>query len=80
MSVWDDISTSPAEAADLKQRSALMHVIRDHIDQAGWSQTVAAERLGWDQARVADLLMGRISRFELDELVDGAGRLGVEPS
>lgn len=77
MSVWDAIATTPAEAADLKARSALMMAIRDHISAAGWSQPVAAVSLGWTEARVTELFMGRISTFGLEELVDGAGRLGV---
>lgn len=76
MSIWDAIADSPAEAEDLQARAELMMAIRDRISEAGWTQSVAAERLGWDQARVADLLQGRISRFELDELGDDVARLG----
>lgn len=78
VNVWDAIADSRAEAENLKARAALMMEIRDHISAAGWSQEVAAERLGWTEARVADLFQGRISRFALEELGDGAGRLDAD--
>src|SRR5580693_6846316 len=50
MSVWDDIADSREEAENLKLRAALIRAIRDRIDGAGWSQSIAAQNLGRDTA------------------------------
>lgn len=75
-SVWDALENSPAEAANMKARSALMIAIRDVVD--GWklTQADAAKRLGVTQPRMNDLLRGRIDKFSLDALMilaTGAG-------
>lgn len=77
MSVWDDIADSCEEAENLKVRAALMRAVRARITDAGWSQAVAADRLGLTQPRVSDLFRGKISKFSLDALVDIASKLGV---
>jgi predicted XRE-type DNA-binding protein len=43
MSVWDDIADSREEAENLKLRAALIRAIRDRIEGAGWSQSIAAQ-------------------------------------
>lgn len=75
-SVWDALENSPAEAANMKARSALMIAIHDVVD--GWklTQADAAKRLGVTQPRMNDLLRGRIDKFSLDALMilaTGAG-------
>lgn len=77
MSVWDDITDSPAEAANMKVRSALMRAVRDRIEAFGWSQTVAAANLGVTQPRVSELMTGKVSRFSLDALVAMGDKVGV---
>lgn len=75
-SVWDALSDSPEEAANLRMRAALMRQIADLIRSKGWTQAEAAERCGVSQPRINDLLRGRISRFSLDALVNLAAALG----
>jgi len=77
MSVWDDIADSREEAENLKLRAALIRAIRDRIDGAGWSQSIAAQNLGLTQPRVSDLYRGKISKFSLDALVEIAAKLGI---
>jgi predicted XRE-type DNA-binding protein len=55
-SVWDALENSPAEAANMKARSALMIAIREVVD-------------GVTQPRMNDLLRGRIDKFSLDALM-----------
>jgi predicted XRE-type DNA-binding protein len=79
-SVWDALENSPAEAANMKARAALMVAIRDVVE--GWhlTQGEAAKRLGVTQPRLNDLLRGRIDKFSVDALIilaTGAG-LAVE--
>ncbi len=45
-------------------------------EEAGWTQTEAAERCGVTQPRMSDLVRGRVSQFSLDALVNMATKLG----
>lgn len=76
-SVWDAITETPSEAANLQLRAELMAQISAVIDARGWTQREAAEHCGVSQPRVNDLLRGRISRFSLDALVNIAAALGA---
>ncbi len=75
-SVWDALADTPAEAANLRLRSALMRQIAAVVEKSGWTQAEAAKRCGVMQPRINDLLRGRISRFSLDALVNIAAALG----
>ncbi|HWK45265.1 MAG TPA: XRE family transcriptional regulator [Stellaceae bacterium] len=69
-SVWDAIEDTPAEAENMKIRSALMMAIEQHIKTKGWSQAEAARLLGVTQPRVSDLMRGKIDLFGIDTLVN----------
>jgi len=75
-SVWDALSDTPEEAANLRLRSELMDKIAAIIEKNGWTQSEAAQHCGLTQPRINDLLRGRISRFSLDALVNIASALG----
>ena len=70
VSVWDAIENTPAEAENMKLRSALMMALEQHIRAQGWTQAEAARRLSVTQPRVSDLLRGKIGLFGLDTLVN----------
>lgn len=74
-SVWDAISETPEEAANLAIRADLMRAIASLIQDAHWTQAQAATHCGISQPRINDLLRGRISRFSLDALVNIAAAL-----
>lgn len=76
-SVWDAIEDTPAEAENLKLRSALMIALKEHIERQGWSQGEAARRFGVTQPRVSDLMRGKIDLFGLDSLVNMAAAAGL---
>ena len=76
-SVWDAIEDTPAAAANLKIRSALMITLEAQIERRGWSQAEAARRFGVTQPRVSDLMRGKIDRFGLDTLVNMAVAAGL---
>ena len=69
-SVWDAIEDTPAEAENMKLRSALMMALEEHIRSQGWTQAEPARRLSVTQPRVSDLLRGKIHLFGLDMLVN----------
>jgi len=68
--VWDAIEDTPAEAENMKLRSALMMALEEHIRSQGWTQAEAARRLSVTQPRISDLLRGKIHLFGLDTLVN----------
>lgn len=75
-SVWDAISDTPQQAANLMARAELMQQIAVIVQSSDWTQTEAARQCGITQPRVNDLLRGRVSRFSLDALVNIATALG----
>ncbi len=76
-SIWDAIEDTPAEAANLRLRSTLMMVLKEHIEQGGLTQAQAAALFGVTQPRVSDLLRGKIDLFSLDALVSMATGAGL---
>lgn len=75
-SVWDAITDTPGQAANLRARAELMQQIATIIKDSGWTQTEAATRCGITQPRMSDLLRGRVSHFSLDALVNIATAIG----
>lgn len=75
-SVWDAITDTPGEAANLRARAELMRQIAAFVKKRGWTQVEAARHCGVTQPRINDLLRGRVSRFSLDALVNISTALG----
>ena len=75
-SVWDAITDTPGQAANLRTRAELMRKISELVQMNGWTQAEAAARCGITQPRINDLLRGRVSRFSIDALVNIATGLG----
>ena len=77
-SVWDAIADTPAEAENMKLRSALMMALKDHIEREKLSQSQTAKLFGVTQPRVSDLMRGKIDKFSLDALVNIAAAAGFK--
>jgi predicted XRE-type DNA-binding protein len=77
-SVWDAIEDTPAEAENMKLRSRLMIILKDHIRAQGWTQAEAAKRLNVTQPRISDLMRGKIDLFGLDSLVTMLRAAGLQ--
>jgi predicted XRE-type DNA-binding protein len=75
--VWDAIEDTPAQAQNMKLRSALIIALKDHIARTGLSQSQAAKLLGVTQPRISDLMRGKIELFGLDTLVNMIGAAGL---
>jgi predicted XRE-type DNA-binding protein len=75
-SVWDAITDTPGQAANLRARVELMRQITALVQKQGWTQVEAAHHSGVTQPRINDLLRRRLSRFSLDALVNIATALG----
>jgi predicted XRE-type DNA-binding protein len=76
-SIWDAISDTEEEAANMKMRSDLMVLLHAQVECLGTTQAAAAEKLGITQPRLNDLLQGKISKFSIDALVNLLARAGV---
>lgn len=75
--VWDALEDTPAEAANMSMRSALLIALEQKVRSWGVTQAEAARRLGVTQPRLNDLLRGRIANFSLDALVELAAKAGL---
>jgi len=75
--VWDALSDSPDEAANMTMRSNLMIALQRKV--AGWkvTQAEAARRLRITQPRLNDLLRSKIDKFSLDMLITLASHAGI---
>jgi predicted XRE-type DNA-binding protein len=69
-SVWDALADTLEQAANLRVRAELMQQIAAIVKKNRWTQTEAAQRCGFTQPRMNDLLRGRVSRFSMDALVN----------
>jgi predicted XRE-type DNA-binding protein len=69
-SVWDAIEATPAEAENMRIRSALMAELAAYIDRSGLTQGEIARRFGVTQPRISDLTRGKIDLFSIDALVN----------
>lgn len=75
--VWDALTDTPAEAANMTARSDLLIALQRAIGSWGLTQEAAAKRLGITRPRISDLLAGKISKFSLDALVNLAAQAGL---
>ena len=75
--VWDALTDTPAEAANMTARSDLLIALQGTISSWGLTQEAAAKRLGITRPRISDLLLGKISKFSLDALVNIAAQAGL---
>jgi predicted XRE-type DNA-binding protein len=76
-SVWDALEDTPAQAENMKLRSALMSALKTHIAEQGLTQDKAASLFEVTQPRVSDLMRGKIDLFGLDTLVNMASAAGL---
>ncbi len=75
--VGDAIEHTPAQATNLRLRSALMLALKDHAAREGARRSQAARVFGVAQPRVSDLMRGKIARFGLDSLVNMPAAAGL---
>lgn len=76
-SVWDAIEDTPAEAENMKVRSALLLQLNQHLGQLPGTDAEKAARLGITRPRYSDLKHGRIQKFSIDALVGFASAAGL---
>lgn len=67
---------TPNVASKSLLKADLTIMIRDNIEQQGWTQEEAAERLGVTQLSISDVVNGKIDEFTLDILFSMLDELG----
>ena len=75
--VFEDLGFPPAEAENLRIRSAMMRALAEHIREHRLTQARAAKLLGVSQPRVSDLMRGKIDLFSIDNLVNLLAAAGL---
>jgi predicted XRE-type DNA-binding protein len=75
--VFDALSDTPAEAANMKARAELLGALVEHVKSWSLPQEAAAARLGITRPRLNDLLRGKLGKFSLDALVNLATAAGL---
>ena len=75
--VFDALSDTPAEAANLKARADVLAALVEQVKSWGLPQEAAAVRLGITRPRLNDLLRGKLGKFSLDALVNLATAAGL---
>ncbi len=78
LNIWDALSDTAEEAANLRACAELMRPIAALIRRRGWTQAEAGDRAGILQPRASDLMNGRIHKLSLDALVQIAVALGLD--
>jgi len=75
--VFDALSDTPAEAANLKARAELLSALKERV--SGWNmpQEAAARKLGITRPRLSDLMRGKLGKFSLDALVNLTSAAGL---
>lgn len=75
--VFDAISDTPAEAANMTARAELLSAVKAQVESWQIAQGQAAKRLGITRPRLNDLLQGKLEKFSLDALVNLAAASGL---
>jgi predicted XRE-type DNA-binding protein len=75
--VWDALTDSPEESANMTMRSNLLIALQQKVKSWEVTQAEAARRLGVTQPRLNDLLRSKIDKFSLDKLINLAIHAGI---
>ena len=75
--VFSDLGFPPAEAENLRIRSAMMRALIGHIRKNELTQVQAAKLLSVTQPRISGLMCGKIHLFSIDNLVNLLAAAGL---
>lgn len=69
------VTHSEEKASKMAMKVDLSIMLTQLIDDKGWTQTEAAERLGVKQSRISDLKNTKIEKFTIDSMMDMLDKL-----
>jgi predicted XRE-type DNA-binding protein len=75
--IFEDLGFESGEAENLRVRARLMAPLETYIQERGITQAEAADELGTTQARISDLVNGKIQSFSIDALINMLDRAGL---
>ena len=75
---FEDLGFEGGEAENLRVRARLMAPLERSIRERGITQAEAARELGTTQARISELMNGKIQAFSIDALINMLDRAGLE--
>lgn len=75
--IFEAITDTAAEAADMQFRADLMLVLRDFFRDQGASQAQIGQMLGIPQPRVSELTTGKVNKFSSDKLIGFCAKVGI---
>ena len=76
--VFEDLGFEGGEAENLRVRARLMVPLERSVRERGITQAEAARELGTTQARISELMNGKIQAFSIDALINMLDRAGLE--
>jgi predicted XRE-type DNA-binding protein len=76
--VFEDLGFEGGGAKNLRVRARLMAPLEHYVRERGITQAEAAEELGTTQARISELMNGKIQAFSIDALINMLDRAGLE--
>lgn len=76
--VFEDLGFDGGEAENLRVRARLMAPLEHYVRERGITQEEAAEELGTTQARISELMNGKVQSFSIDALINMLNRVGLE--
>ena len=75
-SVFDVLTNTPQESANMTARADLLLALREEIKTWDVPQEQVAARVGLTRPRLNDLMHGKLDKFSLDALVNVASAAG----
>jgi len=76
--VFRDLGFDSGEAESLRVRARLMASLERYVREHGITQAETAEELDTTQARISELMNGKIQAFSIDALINILDRAGLE--
>jgi len=75
--IFEAITDSAEEAADMQFRADLMLVLRDYFREQAATQAQIGQMLRIPQPRVSELMTGKIDKFSADKLIGFLANIGI---
>jgi predicted XRE-type DNA-binding protein len=76
--VFEDLGFEGGEAENLRVRARLMAPLERYVRERDLTQMEAAKELDTTQARISELVNGKVQAFSIDALVNMLNRAGLE--
>ena len=74
------VNHDPLTASKMNMKMELSIMISKLIRERGWTQAMAAEKLGVHQSRISELKRAKLDKFTIDAMLDMLDALGFRAS